>query len=179
MGLKHFFAIFVIMILLAACSTAPPYRVERMAEFQRPTGELTLYFVPFHAILAPNDLSSELFNRVVDSFDSAATEPKLTALIFKRDLASVDKGWLGQQYYVTGDVFAYDEETGCCSTEIKLTTRLLLYQPGTANPVLRIDRPYRILFNHDQSTLEAEKERMLTTLSKEFHRALAAEITPR
>ena len=93
-------------------------------------------------------------------------------------MTSVDSAWLGQQYYVTGSVFAYGQDSGCCSTEIKLSTRLQLYQPGTPYPVLRIDLPYRILFDHDRSNLEIEWERMTTSLAEQLRNALLAEIAP-
>ena len=78
----------------------------------------------------------------------------------------------------SGNVFAYREDSGCCSTEIKLSTRLQLYQPGTPSPVLHIDLPYRILFDHDRSNLEIEWERMTTSLAEQLRNALLAEIAP-
>lgn len=178
MGLKRLVCFLLLTTFLAACSTTPPYRVERSVDLHRPEEGTVLYFVPFSPVLAPEELTSNLFNQVVDGFDGAAAGSGLSALILKREVASVDPAWLGQQYYVTGNVFAYGEESGCCSTEIKLSTRLQLYQPGTPYPVLRIALPYRILFDHDRSNLEIEQERMTTTLADQLRSALLAEIAP-
>lgn len=178
MGLKRLLYFLLLTTFLAACSTTPAYRVERTVDLQRPEEGTILYFVPFLPVLAPEELTSNLFNQIVDGFDGAAAGSGLSALILKREVTSVDSAWLGQQYYVTGSVFAYGQDSGCCSTEIKLSTRLQLYQPGTPHPVLRIDLPYRILFDHDRSNLEIEQERMTTALAEQLRSALLAEIAP-
>jgi hypothetical protein len=178
MGLKRLLYVLLLTTFLTACSTMPAYRVERTVDLQRPAEGTILYFVPFQPVLAPIELSSDLFNQIVDGFDGAAAGSGLSALILKREVASVDPAWLGQQYYVTGSVFAYGQDSGCCSTEIKLSTRLQLYQPNTPYPVLRIDRPYQILFDHDRSNLEIEWEQMITSLAEQLRNALLAEIAP-
>lgn len=178
MELKRFLFFLMLMLFLAGCSTTPPYRIERTVDLQRPAEGTVLYFVPFQTVLAPEEVTSNLFNQVVDGFDGAAAGSGLSALILKREVTSVDSAWLGQQYYVTGSVFAYRQDSGCCSTEIKLSTRMQLYQPGTPYPVLRIDLPYRILFDHDRSNLEIETERMTSVLAEQLRSALLAEIAP-
>lgn len=178
MGLKRLLYFLILTTFLAGCSTVPAYRVERAVDLQRPEEGAILYFVPFQPVLAPVELTDNLFNQIVDGFDGAAAGSGLSALILKREMTSVDPAWLGQQYYVTGNVFAYREDSGCCSTEIKLSTRLQLYQPGTPTPVLRIALPYRILFDHDRSNLEIEQERMTTSLAEELRSALLTEIAP-
>lgn len=178
MGLKRLIFLLILIALCTGCTTTMPYQVERTVDLQRPTGETILYFVPFQTVLAPLDVTSDLFNQVVDGFDGAAAGSGLSALILKREIASVDKAWLAQQYYVTGSIFAYRQDSGCCSTEIKLRTRLQLYQPGTPYPVVRIDLPYRFLFDHDRSNLEIETERMTSSLAEQLRSALLAEIAP-
>jgi hypothetical protein len=178
MGLKRLLFFLLLTTFLAGCSTVPSYRIERTVDLQRPAEGTTLYFVPFQPVLAPIDLTSDLFNQIIDGFDGAAAGSGLSALILKREVASVDSAWLAQQYYVTGSVFAYGQDSGCCSTEIKLNTRMQLYQPGTPYPVLRIDLPYRILFDHDRSNIELEWERMTTALAEQLRSALLAEIAP-
>lgn len=178
MGLKRLLFFLILTTFLAGCSTTPTYRVERSVDLQRPAEGTILYFVPFQPVLAPIELTNDLFNQIVDGFDGAAAGSGLSALILKRDMTSIDSTWLVQQYYVTGSIFAYGQDSGCCSTEIKLNTRMQLYQPGTPHPVLRIDLPYRILFDHDRSNLEIEWERMTTSLANQLRSALLAEIAP-
>ena len=178
MGLKRLLYFLILTTFLAGCSTTPAYRIERTVDLQRPEEGTILYFVPFQPVLAPEELTSNLFNQLVDGFDGAAAGSGLSALILKQEVTTVDNAWLGQQYYVTGSVFAYGQDSGCCSTEIKLSTRLQLYQPHTPYPVLRIDLPYRILFDHDRSNLEIEWERMTTALAEQLRGALLTEIAP-
>jgi hypothetical protein len=178
MGLKRLLYFLILTTFLAGCSTTTGYRIERSVDLQRPEEGTTLYFIPLQPVLAPEELTRNLFNQIVDGFDGAAAGSGLSALILKREMASVDPAWLGQQYYVTGNVFAYREDSGCCSTEIRLSTRLQLYQPGTPTPVLRIALPYRILFDHDRSNLDIEQERMTTSLAEELRSALLVEIAP-
>jgi hypothetical protein len=178
MDLKHLIALLFLTAFFAGCTTTPPYTVDRSVDLHRPAGETILYFVPFQPILAPENVASDLFNRIVDDFDGAAAGSGLTARILKEELASVDSAWLTQQYYVTGSVFAYQEESGCCSTEIKLRTRMQLYQPGTPSPVARIDLPYQILFDHDRSNLALATEEMTSYLAEQLRSALLVEIAP-
>ena len=179
MGLKRLLYLFLLITFLAGCATTPPYRVERTVDLKQPEEGTILYFVPFQPVLAPEELTSALFDRIVDDFDGAAAGSGLSAEILKRKLASIDKSWLDKQYYVTGDVFAYRQDSGCCSTEINLSSRLQLYQPDTPYPVVRITLPYRILFDHDRSNLETETERMISSLAEQLRNALLSEIVPR
>lgn len=179
MGLKRFLFIpLLAAALLAGCSTVTQPRIERTVDLQRPTEGTTLYFVPFQSVLAPEELTGDLFNRIVDDFDGNAAGSGLSALILKREVRGIDPAWLGQQYYITGSVFAYRQDSGCCSTDIQISTRLQLFQPATPYPVLRIDLPYRTLFDHDRSNLEIEHARMTAALADELRSALLAEIVP-
>lgn len=178
MALKRLLCTLLLTAWLAGCATLP-YQIERSVDLHRPPeGETTLYFVPFQPVLAPEEATSDIFNRIVDTFDGAAAGSGLTAQILKTELTSVDKAWLAQQYYVTGEVFAYSQNSGCCSTEIKLRTRLQLYQPGSPAPVVRIALPYQILFDHDRSNLALETERMTTSLADQLRTILLNEIAP-
>lgn len=179
MVVKRLGVVLLLFLLFAGCAATPTQRVERTLDVQRPAAATTLYVVPFSAVLAPEELTSAIFDRFVDGFDAAAAGSGLTASILKRDPATIDSGWLGRQYYITGELFAYREDSGCCSTEIRLRTRLHLHQPGTAYPVVHIEIPYTVLFDHDRSTLDAEKERLIESLSTQLRSALLAEIAPR
>lgn len=178
MGLTRIFCLLLLLIVLAGCSRTAPYRIERTGELQRPEGDTILYFVPFQTALVPEEIANDLFNQMVDDFDGAAAGSGLTALILKPELTTVDSNWLTQQYYVTGDVYAYAQDSGCCSTEIKLQTRIHLYQPNTPAPVMQVELPYRILFDHDRSNLEAEQNRMAATLAEQLRSAILAEVAP-
>lgn len=179
MVLKHLGGVLLLVLLFAGCTATPARRVERTLDVQRPAAATTLYVVPFAAVLAPEELTSAIFDRFVDGFDVAAAGSGLTASILKRDPATIDSTWLERQYYVTGELFAYREDAGCCSTDLRLRARLQLHQPGTVYPVVRIEIPYAVLFDHDRSDLEAEKERLIEHLSTQLRSALLAEIAPR
>lgn len=180
MAMKRRFGLLLLLVvlLLAGCATTPVFKIERTLDVKRPTGPVTLYVVPFLPILAPDEIANAVFDRFVDGFDTAAAGTGISASILKRDLTSIDKAWLDQQYYVTGELFAYREDGGCCSTELKLYGRLRLYQPGTAYPVVRIEIPYRTLFDHDQSNIDLDREKLIETLSTQLRSTLIDEIAP-
>lgn len=178
MALNRLYYLLLITIFLAGCSSAPKNRIDRAVDLQRPSGAAIIYFLPFQPVLAPQELTMAIFDKIIDELDGAAAGSGLSAEILKRDLASIDHSWLARQYYVTGEIFAYHQDSGCCSTEIKLSTRLLLHQPETPHPVLRIDLPYSTLFDHDRSNLEIETAQMITTLAEQLGNALLSEIAP-
>lgn len=163
-------------LMLTACTTAPPYRAERSLDLARPASGTTLYLVPFQTVLSPAEITAELFDRFVDAIGAHSGASGLDGVILKSDLATIDGEWLAKLYYVKGEVFAYQEDQGCCSTELSVTARLKLYQPGTDVPVLRIEVPYKHLFDPDRSSPEEEKAKFLQEVAERLRDGLLNEL---
>lgn len=179
MVLRRLLAAALCGLVLAACTAAPATRrSERGVELVRPPRDTTVYIVPFRPLLAPEEIAAGIFDRFVDGFNARTTETGLTGVILKRDPQTIAAEWLAAQYYVTGDVISYREESGCCSTELRVKTRVLVFQPGNPAAVLRIQMPYDTLFDHDRSNLDAEKAQLVQKVAEQLRDAVLAELAP-
>jgi len=125
----------------------------------------TLYIIPFLNVMIPTEVSSVLFDTFIDEM-IAVTESRGTAIrILKQDIDTVDREWLAQQVFVTGEVFGYVEEAGCCSTQINAKVRAYLYRPGSVEPDVEIVVPGDVFFDHDLSALDKERARLASRMA--------------
>jgi len=167
----------VLLAVLAGCvPAAPPYRVERQMQFTPPAAGTTVYILPFHPLLAPPEIEAAIFDRFVDEFNRLAGQRRMTGVILKRQPNEADQTWLRSQYYVSGEIFAYHEDSGCCSTELTLQARLFFFQPGEEEAVVSIVVPYEIFFEHDRMTLDAALAEMSNTVAERLRDGLWREI---
>jgi hypothetical protein len=126
----------------------------------------TIYLVPFTTIMVPLPVAEAIFDRFVETLNQAGSAAGYEFVIFKDDLDRVDPAWLRKTTYVTGEIFGYVEESGCCSTDIRSKSRLALYRPGSSEPKLRHEYPAQTFFDHDYSTLGAERQKLAERISR-------------
>lgn len=140
--------------------TVPP-------EFRAPDQE-TIYIAPFTATLVPDSIAEPVFNEFVDTLNRNRTIPGVTFFaIIKDDLKDVEPAWLQKQLYITGELWSYMEKSGCCSTEMRVKSRLRIHQPGQQRPV-EIEVPKEVFFEHDRSSIEEERDRFANSLATEL-----------
>lgn len=165
---KTALGLFLSLVLL----TSPAFaQTEEAGETGPPK---TLYVVPFLNVMVPDTVSSTLFEAFIDQIMAAGKQEGMAIRILKQDIDAVDKTWLADQYFVTGEIFGYIESSGCCSTEIKVKVRIFHFQPGSAAAVGEIVVPGEIFFDHDLSTLENER----ALLAERIARKLSDELLP-
>jgi hypothetical protein len=170
-----------ISLLLAACllsGCAPSSAiVQRNVDLKAPPAGETLYVVPFAAVMVPQEIVDGIFDRLVDELNATAPNGA-PVVILKRDLKEIDATWLADKYYLTGELFGYVRDSGCCSTELRLRTRVNYHQPGNERPTLTITCPREELFDHDSSTFDIERQKLIDELTQtlviELRRELAA-----
>lgn len=137
----------------------------------------TIYLVPFTTIMVPAPVAETIFDQFVETLNQRGGPAGYEFVILKDELERVDPTWLRKATYVTGEIFGYVEESGCCSTDIRSKSRLALYRPGSSEPKLRHEYPAKAFFDHDYSTLDAERkklaERISLDLSSRLLQALA------
>lgn len=168
-------------LLLATClvsgCTASPAIVQRNVDLKAPPSGATLYVVPFAAVMVPQEIVDGIFDRLVDELNATAPNGA-PVVILKRDLKEIDATWLADKYYLTGELFGYVRDSGCCSTELRLRTRVNYHQPGNERPTLTITCPREELFDHDISTFDIERQKLIDELTQtlvvELRRELAA-----
>lgn len=164
-----------LLLLTLGCST-PALQVRQEATFASPPEKRVLFVVPFTTVMVPPEVQEGIFDRFVDALNAGGQLREYDFVILKEGIGTIDAAWLAQQDYITGEVFGYVEESGCCSTAIRLKSRLQLRQPGQETPTLTIEYPRQIFFEHDYTTVELERRRLAddvaTTLAQRLLAAL-------
>ncbi len=161
--------LFALLCLTLLCSCASPkQKIWKEPEFTAPEAADALYIVPFASVLAPIDASEQIFDRFVDNLIRQQQSLDTQVVILKKELKELDSWWLKQQSYVTGEIFGYVEERGCCSTSIRLKARIELYVPQDETPSLRIEFPRETFFDHDYGEFHQERDLLLENLADDM-----------
>jgi hypothetical protein len=139
-----------------------------------------VYIIPFTSTLVPNDIAETVFNELVDNLNDNNKQPDIRWFSIIKE--EVPPEWLTKQVYLTGEMWSYMENSGCCSTEIKINARLLLHEPGKDKPTLELFVPLESFFEHDRSSLEIERlkfaKKLAGELSGKFLQAIEAHRKP-
>ena len=166
-----------VILLLAGCS--PSAKIRDFGTLDPLQERDVLYIVPFDATLVPSDVGNPVFDEFVDILNSRRKQTKVGRfLILKEELKEVEPAWLVKQIYVSGDIWGYVESSGCCSTDMKVKSRIYLYEPGKSSPTLEVFIPAEYFFEHDRSTVTAAKARLGKKLAQELADAIIKKLTP-
>lgn len=145
-------------LLLTGCSGT--VKIRDYGGLDPKTERETIYVIPFDATLVPPDFGEPVFNEFVDRLNAQRNSTRVGKfLILKEELKEVEPAWLIKQTYISGDVWGFVESSGCCSTEMKVKSRIYLYEPGKNDPSLEIFVPEEEFFEHDRISITAAKTR--------------------
>jgi hypothetical protein len=138
----------------------------------------TLYVATFTTVMVPKAVTEAVFDRFIENMLEQWGEDRPLVLL-KEGTTAVDAQWLAARSHVTGELVGYVEESGCCSTVLRIRSRLRLHRPGAEGPLLVADYPRERYFNHDYSTVEEERRRLLADVADTLaHRLRTALATP-
>ena len=133
-----------------------------------------IYIVPFVAVMVPKQASARIFDQFVDLMIEQGQSLGLQFVILKGGLASVSPAWSAARKYITGEVYAYVEDSGCCSTDMRARARIVYRTPYRETPGFEYEYPVSRFFDHDRSTIETERMR----LADEIAAKLVEELVP-
>ena len=119
-----------------------------------------IYVVPFQALMVPAEVHERIFDQFVDVLNERGAAQGLKFVILKQGLERVSPEWLAARKHVQGEVFGYVEESGCCSTDLRTKARLTYYRANQPEPSFKFEYPIRKMFEHDQSTLPVERQKL-------------------
>ncbi|BDV44803.1 lipoprotein [Geotalea uraniireducens] len=172
--LRRLIPLFLLPLLFTAgCGPKPQLTVA--PAFKPVTGIDSAYIVPFAAVLVPDSFNETVFNDFVDQLNRNRRQVGAKSfLILKEEVKDVDPAWLARQYYISGEIWSYVEDSGCCSTNIRVKARVYLHEPGQKEPSVEIFVPLEAFFDHDKSTLEREQDRLAHNLARELSQRLLA-----
>lgn len=167
----------ILSLLVAGCGPKP--KVTVAPTFSSAAAE-TVYIVPFTGALVPETFSETVFNDFVDLLNGRRRETGVRSFaILKDEVGAVDVGWLAQQHYISGEIWSYVEETGCCATNIRVKVRAYLTEPGKRVPSVEIFLPMESFFEHDKSTIDRERGRLARDIARELAVRFTAALSPR
>lgn len=119
-----------------------------------------VYVVPFITLMVPAEVRERTFDQFVDLLNQNGAEQGLRFVILKQGLDKLDRAWLDERKYVLGEIYGYVEDSGCCSTDLRTRARLTFYRAHLPDPSLKYEYPVRTFFDHDQSTLTIERQKL-------------------
>lgn len=157
----------IFILSLPACSNPSP-QLSLGQGFAPPLQSQRLYVVPFDTVMVPDEVSALLFNRFVDRLNQAGAGKGYEFVILKQGLKQIDQTWLAERDYLVGELFAYIEEIGSSVTDIKLRSRIRLYQPGQQTATLELTLPAESFYENNYSTLPKERRKLAEKISTEL-----------
>jgi hypothetical protein len=162
---------------VTGCSGAPT--IKNYSPFDPQIERESLYIVPFDATLVPPDFGEPIFDQFVDVLNARRKQTKVGRfVILKEELKEVEPAWLIKQIYISGDIWGYVEKSGCCSTEMKIKSRIYLYEPGKNQPTFEVSVPVEHYFDHDRADVTVGKSRLGTKLAQDLAEAVIKKLTP-
>lgn len=166
-----------VLALLTACGTVTTSRDYSL--FDPQIEREAVFIVPFDATLVPPDFGEPIFDQFVDILNARRRQTKVGQfIILKEELKEVEPAWLIKQVYISGDIWGYVESSGCCSTDMKVKSRIYLYEPGKNTPTFEVFVPVEYYFDHDRSDIKAAKARLGKKLALELAEAVLKKLTP-
>ena len=163
-------------LFLSGCATSA--KVTVAPGFTPPPERDRAYVIPFSTALVPEAFSEAVFNDFVDLLNRNRRQTGIgTFTILKEDAARIDQDWLSRQFYLTGDIWSYVEDSGCCSTNIRVRARAAVFEPGKREPSVEIFLPLETFFDHDKSTIDRERDTLARNLARELTRQILGVLT--
>jgi len=152
-----------LILLLGGCSTAKVYT---SSAFSISQNQKMVPILPFANTLVPETLSEAVFNDYVDSMnDNLAASGFAWFAIMKDDLQDAERILPPTHIYISGEIWSYIEDAGCCSTEMRVKSRLRIYRVLSHELLWETELPLESFFEHDASTLAVERDKLGKRLS--------------
>jgi hypothetical protein len=134
-----------------------------------------LYVLPFNQGEAPDVVTSALFDVLVEHLYEYGEQSGMQVTIVKQELTDEDASWFEGKQYLIGEISSYQEDKGCCYTEIKLTGQAQIHlATGEKLPILALSD--ESFFNHDIKSPEAERVKIADSLGKKMAEQLLIQI---
>lgn len=163
-GLLSLCMAFFSLLLLSGCASSA--KVHTSQAFTISQNQKTLPVVPFSNTLVPETFSEMVFNDFVDGMNENRQQAGFSWFgIVKDDMNELEKILSPLNIYMTGEIWSYIENSGCCSTELRVKSRLRILRVMSKELLWEAEIPLESFFEHDASTFPAEREKIGKRLS--------------
>jgi hypothetical protein len=148
----------LLLVTLSGCATG---NVRTSQAFTIAQNQKMVPVLPFSSTLVPESFSTAVFNDYVDDMNDSRDKTGFSLFaIIKDDLKSAEKVLSPAHIYVSGEIWSYIEDAGCCSTELRVKSRLRIFRVNSRELLWEAEIPLESFFEHDSSTLAAEREKL-------------------
>lgn len=153
-----------LLFLLSGCSSSS--RIMTSPSFTISQHQRMVPIVPFTTTLVPPAFSESVFNDFVDGMNENQQQADLAWFgIVKDDMTELAKLLSPSHIYISGEIWSYIENSGCCSTELRVKSRLRIFRVQSKELLWEAAIPLESFFEHDRSTFEIEREKIGKRLS--------------
>ena len=164
---SHARLLLIVLALLSVFGCAPRPSLTLSPGLSPNFSADNIYVVPFTSTLVPEFFSEAAFNSFVDHLGRERRQVNVKGFPILRDeTVENDPAWLLRQARIKGEFWSYTENSGCCSTEIRVKGRASLFEPGKTEPSAEVFLPQEVFFEHDRSTIAREREKLSATLGR-------------
>jgi hypothetical protein len=161
--------IMMLLMLLSGCATG---NVRTSQAFTIASNQMMVPILPFSNTLVPETFSEGVFNDYVDDMNDSRGKTGFSMFaIIKDNLKNTEKILSPAHIYISGEIWSYIEDTGCCSTELRVKSRLRIYRVKSRELLWEAEIPVVSFFEHDSSTIAVEREKLSKRLSSSMSQA--------
>lgn len=154
----------MLLCLLSGCASSP--RVMTSQSFSIAQNQQMVPIIPFAGTLVPAEFSEMVFNDFVDGMNENQQQTGLAWFgIVKDDMTELAKILSPAHIYINGEIWSYIENSGCCSTELRVKSRLRIFRVQSKELLWEAEIPLDSFFEHDRSTFALEREKLGKRLS--------------
>lgn len=163
-GHLRLFPLLLLLLLLPACSS--PRVTHSSPAFNVATNQKMLPILPFTSTLVPAQLAETVFNDFVDGMNENQAKAGVSWFgIVKDDITALEKVLPASHIFINGEIWSYIENTGCCSTELRIKSRVRVYRLLSRELLWEAEFPMGSFFEHDNSTIAVERTKLGRSLS--------------
>jgi hypothetical protein len=156
-------SLLLLVVTLSGCATG---NVRTSQAFTIAQTQKMVPILPFSNTLVPESFSTAVFNDYVDNMNDSRDKTGFSLFaIIKDDLKSTEKILSPAYIYVSGEIWSYIEDSGCCSTALRVKSRLRIYRVNSRELLWEAEIPMESFFEHDSSTLDVERLKLGKRLS--------------
>jgi len=154
----------LLLLLFSGCAAGP--RIQTSPAFTIAQNQTMVPVVPFANTLVPAQFAEMVFNDFVDGMNDHQQQAGFSWFgIVKDDMNELEKILRPTHVYINGEIWSYIENSGCCSTEIRVKSRLRIYRVKSRELLWEAEIPLDSFFDHDASTFPLEREKIGKRLS--------------
>lgn len=168
--------ILFLFFLLTACTPQP--QVVQEAPLPSSIDREIITVIPFLEIMTPDAVGERVLNRFVDALNELGPAKGYFFIILKEPDERINPDWLRSRPRIRGELFGYQEESGCCATFINLNGKVSFLLADNERPALSVSYPGELALNHSVENPEELREEFIASFATTLATTLFERLPP-